>query len=93
MDEIRNVVEQMQSEEDRLNAERSSHYQKSVATTILCVYLTSAVLGLMLLAYYILREMEIRRKHAAQLPESEEWFRVTMTGHGDAVIATNDRGP
>jgi hypothetical protein len=77
MDNIRNVVEQMRSEENRLDAERAFHYEKSVATTILCVYLASAIaaLGLILLAYYILREMEIRRKHAAQLLEREEWCR------------------
>jgi len=51
-----------------------------------------AALGLALLLYYILLEMEIRRKHAAQLLEREEWFRVTMTSLGDAVIATDDRG-
>jgi PAS domain-containing protein len=51
-----------------------------------------AALGLAFLLYYILREMEIRRKHAAQLLEREEWFRVTMTSLGDAVIATNNRG-
>jgi PAS domain S-box-containing protein len=94
MDDIRNVVGQMQSEENRLEAERSSNYRKSIATTILCVYLASAVaaLGLALLLYYILREMEIRRRHAAQLLEREEWFRVTMTSLGDAVIATDDHG-
>ena len=94
MDDIRNVVVQMQSEEDRLDAERSLNYERSIATTILCVYMASAAaaLGLILLANYILREMEIRRKHAAQLLEREEWFRVTMTSLGDAVIATDDHG-
>ena len=94
MDGIRNLVGQMQSEENRLDAERSSSYARSIATTILCVYLASAVaaLGLAFLLYYILREMEIRRKHAAQLLEREEWFRVTMTSLGDAVIATDARG-
>ena len=94
MDDIRNVVVQMQSEEDRLDAERSLNYERSIATTILCVYMASAAaaLGLILVANYILREMEIRRKHAAQLLEREEWFRVTMTSLGDAVIATDDHG-
>jgi PAS domain S-box-containing protein len=94
MDNIRDVVGQMQSEENRLDAERTSDYRKSVATTIFCIYLASAVaaLGLAFLLYYILHEMEIRRKHAAQLLEREEWFRVTMTSLGDAVIATDDRG-
>jgi PAS domain S-box-containing protein len=94
MNDIRNVLGQMQSEENRLDAKRFSTYQKSVRRTILGVYLASVVgaVGLALLAYYILREMEIRQKHAAQLLEREEWFRVTMTSLGDAVIATDDRG-
>lgn len=94
MNDIRKVLGEMQSEEDRLDTERTSAQGTSVATTILCVYLASAIgaLGLILLAYYILREMGIRRKHAAQLLEREEWFRVTMTSLGDAVIATDDRG-
>jgi PAS domain S-box-containing protein len=94
MDNIRDVVGQMQSEENRLDAERTSDYRKSVAATIFCIYLASAVaaLGLVFLLYYILHEMEIRRRHAAQLLEREEWFRVTMTSLGDAVIATDDRG-
>lgn len=32
------------------------------------------------------------RKHAVQLLEREEWFRVTMTSLGAAVIATDDHG-
>jgi PAS domain S-box-containing protein len=94
MNDIRNVLGEMQAEENRLDAERSSNYEKSITTTIRGVYLASIVgaLGLAILAYYILREMEIRQKHAAQLLEREEWFRVTMTSLGDAVIATNERG-
>lgn len=53
MDDIRHVVAQMQSEEDGLDAERYLAYKRSVSTTVLCVYLASAiaVLGLILLAY------------------------------------------
>jgi PAS domain S-box-containing protein len=47
---------------------------------------------LMLLAYYILREMQLRERHAALTAEREEWFRVTLTSLGDAVIATDEHG-
>jgi PAS domain S-box-containing protein len=50
------------------------------------------MLGLVFLGYYILHEMEMRLRHAAQLLEREEWFRVTMTSLGDAVIATDQSG-
>jgi PAS domain S-box-containing protein len=46
----------------------------------------------MLLAYYILHEMALRQRHARQLLEREEWFRVTLTSLGDAVIATDANG-
>ncbi len=62
--------------------------------TAACIYISSglAVLGLVLLAYYILREMNLRERHAAEIREREEWFRVTLTSIGDAVIATDDKG-
>jgi len=94
MVDIHGVVGQMQAEESRLDAERTREYEKSVAATILCVYLATGVaaLGLVFLGYYILREIETRMRHAAQLLEREEWFRVTMTSLGDAVIATDHSG-
>ncbi len=47
--------------------------------------------GLILLAFYILREIELRSKHARQMLEREEWFRA-LTSLGDAVIATDKLG-
>jgi PAS domain S-box-containing protein len=94
MNDIRRVISEMRAEEGTLDAMRSASYQQSVRTTILCIYLATAfaALGLMLLAYYIIREMELRKKHARQLHEREEWFRVTLTSLGDAVIATDEQG-
>jgi PAS domain S-box-containing protein len=61
---------------------------------VLCIYLASlfAAIGLALLAYFILREMSLREKHSVQLKAREEWFRVTLTSVGEAVIATDEQG-
>jgi CHASE3 domain sensor protein len=87
MDDIRRTIAEMRSEEDSLDVARSATYRQSIRTTILCIYLASSIaaLGLILLAYYILHEMELRKRHAYQLLEREEWFRVTLTSLGDAV--------
>jgi PAS domain S-box-containing protein len=94
MGQIQLTANGMRSEEDRLSAERDAAYHRSIQRTELCLVFASviAALGLFLLAYYILREMEMRQRHAAQLLEREEWFRVTLTSLGDAVIATDARG-
>jgi PAS domain S-box-containing protein len=36
--------------------------------------------------------MDLREKHALELRAREEWFRVTLTSIGDAVIATDKHG-
>ncbi len=94
MDEIRRVVSQLMQEETKVEAERISLYQRSVRGTIRSIYLASllATIGLVVLAYYILREMELREKHAQEIRSREEWFRVTLTSIGDAVIATDQHG-
>ncbi|MBB5064230.1 CHASE3 domain-containing protein [Granulicella mallensis] len=94
MDQIRSLIGEMGREEDSLHTTRAASYRKSVQGTIFSIYLASAVagLGLIFLAYYILREMDLRQKHARQLLDREEWFRVTLTSLGDAVIATDELG-
>jgi PAS domain S-box-containing protein len=94
MDDIRSLIGEMGREEDSLHTTRAAAYRKSIQGTIFSIYLASAVagLGLIFLAYYILREMDLRQKHARQLLDREEWFRVTLTSLGDAVIATDELG-
>jgi PAS domain S-box-containing protein len=94
MDNIRRLVDEMAQEDSDLERAQAVTYQKSVRETIAAIYLASfvAALGLILLAYFILREMELRESHARQLREREEWFRVTLTSLGDAVIATDEQG-
>jgi PAS domain S-box-containing protein len=94
MEEIRSVISEMQQDETELRAARNETYQRSVRITVICVYVASilAAVGLILLAYFILREMALREKHALQIKQREEWFRVTLTSIGDGVIATNEHG-
>ncbi len=94
MEKIRALVSEMQQNESALNTARTAAYRHSIRVTVACVYLASllAGLGLALLAYFILREMKLRERHAAQIRQREEWFRVTLTSLGDGVIATDERG-
>ena len=94
MESIHELIGEMASEENSLAAVRSATYQRSIRLTVACIYIASvlAAIGLGFLAYYILREINIRERHARQIAEREEWFRVTLTSLGDAVIATDERG-
>jgi PAS domain S-box-containing protein len=91
---IRALVDAMQAEETSLDATRIEAYRRSVRVTVACIYVASllAALGLILLAYFILHEMTLREKYAAQIRQREEWFRVTLTSIGDGVIATDGMG-
>ena len=94
MDHIRLVTAQMESEETRLESLRETAHERAINRTIASIYLASllAVVGMVFLAFYILREIDLREKHAQELWAREEWFRVTLTSIGDAVIATDKEG-
>jgi PAS domain S-box-containing protein len=94
MNKIRAVIAGMEGEENALEAKRSAAYSKSILLTTVCIYLTTtlAMIGLIFLAYYILREMNLRERHAQEIRTREEWFRVTLTSLGDGVIATDQNG-
>ena len=94
MVDIRKVIGQMQQEEARLEDERSAAYEQSVQRTFTAIDLATAVaiLGLGIVAHFILRERRLRERHARQLRAREEWFRVTLNSIGDGVIATDGEG-
>jgi PAS domain S-box-containing protein len=94
MEGIRSVVSQMEQEEISVGDVRRTAYQKSIRITVACIYAASAIaaLGIVLLAFSIIREIERRERDAAALRQSEEWFRVTLSSIGDGVIATDDGG-
>ena len=94
MNQIRALTAGMEGEENSLETRRDAAYSKSITLTTASIYLTAslAAAGLILLAYFILREMNLRERHAHQMRAREEWFRVTLTSIGDAVIATDQIG-
>ena len=94
MNDLRRLIIQMNQEEDSLQATRMASYQRSALVMSLSILLASslAALGLIVLAWYILREMDLREKHAQEIRAREEWFRITLTSIGDAVIATDQHG-
>ncbi len=94
MNDLRHELDQMKRDEAAVEASRQLEYDHSIRVTIACIYAASAiaVLGLVVLAYFILRERTLRERHARELRAREEWFRVTLTSIGDAVIATDPEG-
>ncbi len=94
MDHVRLVIAQMENEETQLESLRVTAYERAVRQSVASIYLASflAVVGLVLLGYYILREINLREGHAQELQVREEWYRVTLTSIGDAVIATDKEG-
>jgi PAS domain S-box-containing protein len=94
MDKIRDMIDDMELEEVSLEVSRTSALESSVRATIISVYLPSllAALILVFLAYFILREMTHHEQYLHELRRREEWYRVTLTSIGDAVIATDEHG-
>ncbi|HET9364490.1 MAG TPA: CHASE3 domain-containing protein [Candidatus Angelobacter sp.] len=93
-DDLRALTNQMRSDENALGQTRLAAVHQSTRSLIATLYFTTALamVGLVLLAFYILREMAQREKHAREIRQREEWFRVTLASIGDAVIATDQQG-
>jgi PAS domain S-box-containing protein len=94
MDSLRRVLGQMEVEEENLEDAQNAAYQRSVQRTVGAIYLASgiAILGLAIVAHFILRERRLRERYTRQLRAREEWFRVTLQSIGDGVIATDEQG-
>ena len=94
MDQIRALFDTMLVTETSLNQSRAATYRASVKRTIAGFYFSNAIamLGLGILAYFVIRESRLRERHTRLLVEREEWFRMTLTSLGDAVIATDEKG-
>lgn len=93
-DDLRALTNQMRRDENALGQARLAAVHQSTRSLIATLYFTTALamIGLVLLAFYILREMAQREKHAREIRQREEWFRVTLASIGDAVIATDQQG-
>ena len=94
MDKIRALLADMQRDETALEATRLQDVNKSASTLVRTLYVATglAIFGLVFLALYIIREMDQRERHAAEIRVREEWSRVTLGSIGDAVIATDKNG-
>lgn len=94
MNQIRQQIGQMQQEEASLEAVRNSAYKRSIQIAVAAIYSATliAILGMVVLANFILRERRMRELHAEELRAREEWFRVALTSIGDGVIATDPQG-
>jgi diguanylate cyclase (GGDEF)-like protein/PAS domain S-box-containing protein len=94
MNEIRNLVGEMEQEEASQEASRIIELKRSIRVIFICIYLSNLLggLSLILLAYFILLEMKHHQKHLRETQEREEWYRVTLTSIGDAVICANYQG-
>ncbi len=91
---IRQQVSVMEEEEASLQSKRNAAYERSVRIAVGSIYLATvvAIVGLALLALFILRERQAKERHAQELRAREEWFRVALTSIGDGVIATDPTG-
>jgi PAS domain S-box-containing protein len=94
MVQIDNLIGKIQLQEASLAAARTAAARRSIRNTVLSIYLASlvAAVGLFFLAYFITKAIALHDIYARQLEEREEWFRSTLTGLGDAVIATDGSG-
>ncbi len=94
MNSLRRVLGQMEKEEESLEDIQSVAYERSVRRTVGSIYLATgvAILGLAIVAHFILRQRHMRETYTRQLRAREEWFRVTLQSIGDGVIATDEKG-
>jgi PAS domain S-box-containing protein len=94
MDRIDLLFAQMQQEETHVNGAQDAEYQRSIRMTELSIWLATlvALLGLVVLAFYISRQQALRDKYERKLRAGEELYRTTLTSIGDAVIATDRSG-
>ncbi len=94
MSSLHSVLSRMEKEEENVEDAQSVAYERSVQRTVDSIYLATgiAILGLAIVAHFILRQRRMRERYTRQLRAREEWFRVTLQSIGDGVIATDETG-
>ena len=95
MNKIHNLIAQMEQDETSLESLRTLTLRRSIRVTIAFIYLAGVLgsLSLILLAYFILVEMNLREKYLHEIWGREESsYRVTVDSIGDAVICTDSQG-
>jgi len=94
MDALRQLVAEMEDEENALLKIRDAESHTSSRDAILTFSLASLIgCGLLfVVAYIIIRDLAGRRRAAELLHQQREWLRVTLSSIGDGVIATDMNG-
>jgi PAS domain S-box-containing protein len=94
MNDLRQQVEVMESEENELLRQRSQQSRASgrnALVTDIVPNLVACVL-LVLIFYIIIRDVTARKRAEEVLRQQREWLRITLSSIGDAVIATDTQG-
>ena len=94
MDAVRKLIATMRKDEQNLLADRRLRSIRAYQTALTSGVVTALVgLGLVAVVVWLLhRGFLARQRAAAVLHEQREWFRTTLAGIGDAVIATDTMG-
>jgi PAS domain S-box-containing protein len=94
MDKVRSLVEEMNEAEYSDLVEHSRQAQRYGSRSRIVVILGSLILFVLLVSSEkaVSRVVESREGLLRELDESRQWFQTTLTGLGDAVIATDRRG-
>jgi PAS domain S-box-containing protein len=93
MDQIRDLMRDLQTEETRLLGERQAALKRSTQLFVTIVLSTALNLLLLIVIVGLHRQsMAAERSSAEQVRIREQQFRTTLTSIGDAVITTDAQG-
>lgn len=94
MTNFRNLIDQMTSEENSLEASRTISSHQSTGHTFLSIYLSGVIKFVILItmAYLTIRALGQGEKYLGEIWRREEWYKVTLDCIGDAVICTDALG-
>jgi PAS domain S-box-containing protein len=92
--DIDNLMSDIAREENSHNGSLAATYLSSRGRTAASIYIASSAvaLGLIFLAYHILKEVRLRERRARERLAREKLFRSVLTSLGNAVIATDTQG-
>lgn len=92
--QINDHIKNIQKEEERLLKERTEKNEKIIARSDILTAALQAfvVLILVLVLYLIIKTVRERERTRKKLSESEAWFSKTLSGIGDGIIATDNKG-